>query len=349
MNLGGQPKRTYIYGEGKNVISVEISYKSASSKPDIGGVQSKKVDEKGGFGGLAMQVEYENAQRAAMFSQWKENVRLGEGRNFMGETTFSNVDRKDPRHPDQMTLWAKVDRNRTWIYEKRLAEKYTEVYRATGDSNKADEAIKPLAKQYFNDDNLNNYTSELATGYGLGKVQDKVRIIHLPTAGILDQNATPNDLTKKSNDETKKILTCELEIELDIGIMIGEIVRVEGLVSRHNGNWYVSEVVDTIRKNGGATSKLTLTRGKLIGESTKGSNTNKGAEKPTNFVEIRSANAVQKNPVMYDFNGTDIFGNKGYPQKMEIKEEDILKKATENAAKNGASKVVEVGLNVIGL
>lgn len=329
MNLGGEPKRTYIYGDGKNVISVEISYKSASTKPEIGGVQSKKVDEKGGLGGLAMQVEYENAQRAAMFSQWKENVRLGESRNFMGETTFRNVDRKDPRHPDQMTLGAKVAKNTLWIQETTMARVYTDVYRATGDSDKADAAMLPYAKQYYNDENLNNYRSVLGTGYGFGEVEDKVRIVHLPTAGLGDQNATKKDLTKKSNDETKKILTCELEIELDIGIRIGEIVKIEGLVSRHNGNWYVSEVVDTIRKSGGATSKLTLTRGKLIGESTKGANTNKGSETPKNFVERRSANAAKKPPVIYDFNGDSPlgFGQKGFPQQIQGEvSNEIMKK-----------------------
>lgn len=342
-NLSQEPKRVYKYGEGKDVISVEVSYKSASSKPEEQATTKNSVT---GQGTLEQSTILAKQQENVVWTGIKNDIKLGRTTNIFGEEVYKNVPQKDPRHPSNYTLATKVRDYQVKATEIRMGQVYMQVFDATGSAQKGFDAVLPIAKQFYNDDNINNFKVEYADRFG--EYQKAYRFIHLPTASLENQNATKNDLLDKNNKANKKILTCELEIEMDIGINVGEIVRLEGLVSKHNGNWYVSEVQDSIRKSGGAITKLTLTRGKISGDSAKGNgNTNK---KPTNFVELNSGGeGVSKKPILYNFNGTGYFGGKGFPQKIEVKQEDILKKAAEKAAKYGGSKIIETGLDVIGL
>lgn len=77
---------------------------------------------------------------------------------------------------------------------------------------------------------------------------------------------TPSDplesevLTNNVNEKTKtKVLTAIVEVELDPALKSGDMITLNTLVDRYNGNWFIETITHTVDRSGGRT-EMTLNK-----------------------------------------------------------------------------------------
>ena len=89
-------------------------------------------------------------------------------------------------------------------------------------------------------------------------VTDIIGTVKIGAQTLGEAKAKAESLVSKSK---KNAVTASLELELDCGFNIGDIITVDGLIAnRDKGNWYVKEIRHSIKPNAYASTSLELSR-----------------------------------------------------------------------------------------
>jgi hypothetical protein len=273
-DLGKKAKRLFTFG--KDLISLSIELRGAHRKKALSSVANFTIDR---------DKKSLNAIFQSSTHSYQKSMSIQEAMNY--QKSFS-LDGYKKQFDEVRSTPQKL--NDRIAKEKMFYDKYNKGAQAANILNKnlgkdndlAWKETKAYLKESFGTDDLTNFTTETESpSIANSKI---IRII--PIERNYNQNPNPfgtlggatggEDMESENKKARKKILTASLEIELDTSFNVGDIVTLAGVAKAHLGNWYVSDIDDSVGQ-GAATTRLSLTRDSSNGKMTVGSGKTNGS------------------------------------------------------------------------
>jgi hypothetical protein len=283
-DLGKKAKRLFTFG--KDLISLSIELRGAHRKKALSSIASFTIDRDKKSLKAAFQSSTYTYEKSMSFkeAQGISNTMTLDGYRRQFDDIRSSPKKLNDRITKERLAADERFKGRLYVASQQVAANILNENLGK-DNDRAWKETKEYLKQNFGTDDLSSFTTESDRKGNIIKI--------IPIERSYSQNPNPfgsfgasggEDMESENKKARKKILTATLEIELDTSFNVGDIVTLSGVAKAHSGNWYVSDIDDSIGQ-GAATTRLSLTRdssnGKMTVESgkTNGSiNNSKGKE-----------------------------------------------------------------------
>lgn len=274
-DLGKKAKRLFTYG--KDLISLSIELRGAHRKKALSSVASFTIDRNKKSLSTVFQssgYSYQKTMSVQEALNYQKPFSLDGYRKQFDEVRSSSKKLNDRISKERIAADERF-KGRLYVASQQVAAHI--LNENLGKNNDlAWKETKSYLKETFGTDDLTSFTTES------DRKGNIIRII--PIERNYNQNPNPfgsfgttggEDLESENKKSRKKILTASLEIELDTSFNVGDIVTLAGVAKIHSGNWYVSDIDDSVGQ-GAATTRLSLTRDSSNGKMTVGSGKTNG-------------------------------------------------------------------------